>query len=220
MNLTPRDVEIIAWIGRAGGVLSMQLQVRPPGRTQKAVSQKLQRLRENGLLTHARPFGGNKHMYLATRKGLGVAGLDLLPTATVSLETAAHQVAATWLSLELEAEHGADAVVYERELRASHDHWAVVGRAARARAGTPRRHYPDFAVETADGRRLAVEVELSIKAPARLDEIMRAYGASSLDLVHYYASGRGVLRALSDAVARTVTTDRVEVLDWRQPSAI
>jgi hypothetical protein len=73
-------------------------------------------------------------------------------------------------------------------------------------------HRPDLALIGRDNRILAIEVELSIKAPRRLQAICRAY-ARARHLAHvYYLATPSVARAVSRAVAEVRAEDRVAVL--------
>ncbi|MDQ6835427.1 MAG: hypothetical protein M3016_04495, partial [Actinomycetota bacterium] len=45
--------------------------------------------------------------------------------------------------------------------------------------GAERRHYPDLLLDTSTGHRVAVELELTPKSPARLREILGGYGLDS-----------------------------------------
>ena len=67
-----------------------------------------------------------------------------------------------------------------------------------------RLHVPDLAVEARPGEKpLAIEIELTPKAPRRLRSIMRLYAsAGHLAGVRYYVADAGALRAVERAIAR------------------
>ena len=80
-------------------------------------------------------------------------------------------------------------VLAERELRLveSDEGKLLASVKAAAAGGLPALHRPDL-VLVADGRTLAVEVELSVKAPRRLQRICTAYArARHVDHVYYLA---------------------------------
>jgi hypothetical protein len=78
--------------------------------------------------------------------------------------------------------------------------------------GRPALHRPDLAAVSADGRTVAVEVELSVKAPRRLATICRGYArARHLERVYYLAASAAG-RAVGRAVAETRAGDRITVL--------
>jgi hypothetical protein len=63
-------------------------------------------------------------------------------------------------------------------------------------------HFPDLAVEQADGRPLAIELELTAKGRGRLDQIVAAYvRGRHIGAVRYYAAPT-VLRGVEGAVVR------------------
>lgn len=78
--------------------------------------------------------------------------------------------------------------------------------------GRPALHRPDLALIGRDNRVLAIEVELSIKAPRRLQTICRAY-ARARHLAHvYYLATPSVARAVLRAVVEVRAEDRVAVM--------
>ncbi len=102
----------------------------------------------------------------------------------------------------------------ERELRvAEGDEGKLLASVSSANCpGAPGLHRPDLALIGRDNRVLAVELELSIKAPRRLQAICRAY-ARSRHLAHvYYLATPAVQRAVSRAIAEVRAKDRVAVL--------
>ncbi|MGI8920746.1 MAG: hypothetical protein ACR2HD_03590 [Solirubrobacteraceae bacterium] len=204
IRFTADDHDLLGWIGRVGAVQTVHVMARS-GRDRRPVGLTLQRLAENGFLTSARLLSDTGPLFVATRSGLTIAGLEYLNPAEISIESAHHQIAVAWLALELEREHSADHLIFERELRADPGHWAAL------------RHRPDCVIETSADRGIAIEVELSIKSPARLDDIMRAYaGSPAVDAVRYYAGNERVRRALSNAVARTGSEALVEIRRWER----
>jgi hypothetical protein len=155
-----------------------------------------------------------------TQAGLGVVDSDLGRPREIDLATYRHDVGVTWLAVG--AERGifgeVSAIVSERRMR-SEDRRA--GRPADAprhgvRLGIGERgernlHYPDLVLVTAGGHRVAFELELSTKQPAKRERILAAYAADRrIDAVVYLVNHR----AAGDAVARSaarVGADKVQV---------
>jgi hypothetical protein len=138
-RLTPRDKEIVRWIGR----LRMAGAAQVAGRFDLGRAVTYARLRglvRLGLLEHARIFHGAPGVYLATRVGLASVDLDL-PPARVDLRTYGHDLELTSLVLELEREFGPDRVRTEREMRASD-----------TSPGRPAGQRPSFAVSLTGAR--------------------------------------------------------------------
>jgi hypothetical protein len=156
-------------------------------------------------------------MHLITRNGLRAIGSSL-PTPRLDVHNYRHDVGLAWLWLT--ARHGTfgplSEIVSERQMR-SHD--AVRGREAEpfavrlggvAARGNERLHYPDLLVRTADGRRVALELELSGKKRLRLESILAAYGADPriADVV-YLVESQALARNVERAARRVGASDLV-----------
>lgn len=188
--VTERDRDVLLWIGRAGAAEAEQVAERfSLGRT--AVYRRLRVCLDRGLLTHERMLYGEPGMYVATRAGLDFAGLGYMEPARLSPALWRHWIEQTSVLIHLGLEFGPAAVLTEREIRAlerdSHDpvFSCPVGRLPGGRA---RLHRPDLVVRTASSA-VAVEVELTLKAPSRLQQILRNWHRNrSVESVLYYAS--------------------------------
>jgi len=212
-----RELGLVCWIGRAGVVQDAQVALRHPSGPDGAQAG-LDRARKSGLLRRVdHPFSPHPPLHLATTAGLRACGLGRLGPAQARAPGLAHALGCVWLGLELEAEQGAAAVRYERELRVGPPAWARVGASAPG-AGAAESHRPDLTLEVG-ARRFAVELELSRKAPARLDAILAAYATSpGLDGVRYYAPDAGVGRLVAAAARRAGADGLVEVVTWAPPT--
>lgn len=69
----------------------------------------------------------------------------------------------------------------EREIRAGYP---------KLKAGQTHPHTPDAILINAESKRVALEVELSVKSYSRLDKILKKYVESDFDKVWYFALGR------------------------------
>jgi hypothetical protein len=79
--------------------------------------------------------------------------------------------------------------------------------------GAPRLHRPDLAI-TADQRLIAIEVELTPKAPRRLEAIVRSWRrASWVSEVRYYCEPGPTRRGVERAIQKTHAGERVRVLE-------
>jgi len=115
-------------------------------------------------------------VYVATREGLGVAGLEELGPGTVSLQSYTHELRCVDQLVALELA-GFSETLTEREMRAAErvgDARFSVPLARFAAKGAERVHWPDLAIRREEGW-WAVEVELTAKTPGRLEEILRGY---------------------------------------------
>lgn len=210
-HVTERDVAIVRWIGRLRFAEAEQI----AGRFEMDLHNAYRRLRgliALDLVEHRRVFHAQPGAYTTTRAGLELAGLRL-PPGRIDIRTYEHDRLMGDVAIALEREFGAAAMVTEREMR-SVDATADPPRyAVRRGASESKRalHFPDLAVELDDGRRLAVEVELSAKGRTRLDSIVTAYvRAPRVSEVRYYVAP-AALDGVNRAVDRAAGGDRFEV---------
>jgi hypothetical protein len=221
--VTHQDLDMLSWLGRHRFASVPQV-ARWTRRPVKVAYRRLAALRQLDLVAYERPTL-HHGVYVATRAGLRVAGLEL-PTATVDIRCFHHDRAVLDLALDL-GEEG-EVLVTEREMRHA-DEAAVrakerptYGVALPARGGV---HYPDLAVELDTGRIRAVEVERTAKNRARLERILAGYArARHVAEVVYYVPGARV----GDHVTRTARSVGAEtvvsVVTWpgwgRLPEAV
>ncbi|HET9075004.1 MAG TPA: hypothetical protein VFN48_10525 [Solirubrobacteraceae bacterium] len=102
----------------------------------------------------------------------------------------------------------------ERQLAVEdgHDAPGGIGVGAFLADGRPQRHYPDLLLDTASGRRIGVELELTHKGARRLDRIMEAYASDlSVDAVLYLVADPRIGAQIHAAAERADMADRVHV---------
>lgn len=151
----------------------------------------------------------------ATRSGLRFAGLDL-GLCVVSPGSVSHWLRCTSVALELGERYGSDRVIAERELRfieQAEGRPIYSAKLGHRPDGSDQLHRPDLALAIGE-RPVAVEVELSPKAPRRLEAIIAAWRRASwvggvLYLCEPGATRRGVERAVRAARAE----ERIEVAE-------
>lgn len=183
------------------------------GTTRRVAYRRLQALAFAECVTYVRPFDRESGCYLATTAGLA-AVRSPLPAPRVDPRSYRHDLGLTWLWLQADARSaGSGRVVSERVMRSQDGRgdgpgWAVGDRAAR------RGHYPDLVVEQG-GRRFAIELELSIKSPRRLDRILTAYVRDSrVERILYFTDRPDVRGAVEAAVRRVRAEELVVVRDF------
>lgn len=207
-----RDRELVAWIARMGAVGIEHVQERF-GVCRSVAYALLARVVEAELIERVATLDGDPTLLRATAQGIAYAGLGLAP-AKVAPGQVDHWLACADVALWAERRWGAESLMSERELRfaelgaltpiAS----AIVGELP---GGRPMLHRPDLIVRH-DGRTMAIEVELTPKAPRRLEQIMRSWRrARHVDRVLYLCPAGPTCRAVERAVATTHAQERVSV---------
>lgn len=208
-----RDRAILAWVGRLGVVRLDDVRARfALGRT--VAYRRTAALIEAGLLERVRVLYSEPALLRATRTGLRYVGLPF-SVASLSPELTQHWITCARVALCLEREHGAAAVLSEREIRAAErasGRPLASAKLGEHASGQARLHRADLALVIADGI-VAVEVELTPKAPRRLEAIIRAWRrASWVDSVRYYARAGATMGGLERVLHRTRAADRIEVV--------
>ena len=211
---------ILAWIGRIGAAGAAEVAARF-GLSAPAARARLVACERAGLLEAARLLHRQPPLYAATRSGLRAAGLGELRPCRVSPSGFAHLREVAGAAAALECTLPDLAVVGERELRV----WerqagrplasAELGLAA---DGGYARHRPDLVLWPAgslgDPRApaVAIEVELTVKAPPRLAAIVRGWARSRLVAGVVYYTSPPAARALRRAIADEQAQEMVHLL--------
>ncbi len=198
--VTERDVTVLRWVGEQFAVRADVIRWllggnRPlsEGRTRQVID----RWRRAGLVHQRRFFVGAETVVWPTREGLRLV-LDGYRCRTPALSMLAHLHAVSLVRLGVERRSSGRCWVPERALY-------------RARAA-PDVHVADGEYIDRDGRRTAVEVELTVKAAERLRRIV---GGLTLeyDRVLYVTGDARVATAVRGAVKALREDGRVELVD-------
>jgi hypothetical protein len=211
---TERDAEIVRWLGRIGAASAENVMARfHMGRSW--AYDRLSRLVRDGLLEQKTLLHRQPGLYIATAEGLRWTLQERLGVYRVSAGGFAHAAELANVAVEFFLALPQWGQMSERELRiAEGDEGKLLAsvKLGELPGGRPALHRPDLALIGRDNRVLAIEVELSIKAPRRLQAICRAY-ARARHLAHvYYLATPAVARAVCRAVAEVRAEDRVAVL--------
>lgn len=217
--MTDRDREIVRWIGRIGAVTVPQVMARFELCRTIAYS-RIGACVEAGYVRRARLVYNNPALLVATTAGLRYARLELSPMR-VSLSLAPHHLVCGHVAVWLERARPGERVVSVRELEHEERQQGLLIASAtmgELPSGSPRQHRPDFAVLGAAGTE-AIEVELTGKAPSRLDQILRAWKwARHVDRVTYLCPPGPTLRAVAAAIERTDAGDYVGLVSLEELS--
>jgi len=170
---------------------------------------------EGGLLERLDLLRAEPSLLRASRAGLRYAGLGLAP-AVVSPGSVDHWLRCATTALKLGEEFGAECVLSERALWLAErieEQPIVSAQVGELPSGGPRLHRPDLAILTEE-RPIAVEVELTPKAPRRLEGLIRSWRrAGWVEEVRYYCEPGPTRRAVERAVQKTHAEERIRILE-------
>jgi hypothetical protein len=186
---------------------------------ESATRARLRGLATEGLVGASRVLYGEPALYALTRRGLLSAGRGELDPVVVGASNAAHLAAVARVAVVLAGE--GHRLTGERELRA----WErAAGRALAsaevgwARDGSVALHRPDL-VCLGDGLPVAIEVELTVKAPERLGRIVRGWARSRVVAGAVYHAAPAAMRAVERAIDAELAGERVRVVALRSTSS-
>ena len=190
LKLTERDVEILRFINDFGFCEMPHLDKRF-GLNKPRNYQLLNRLVRGGLLFHERIFYGRHGIYRLTRRGAAFTNLPAMHK--VVFGTYVHDVALLDVYLQLRETYPQAHWIGQRALLKEKGQESV----------GKRGHLSDGILILSNEKRVAIEIELTLKARRRLEMILKAYGgAFEYKEVWYYCS---------DSVAsymRSMTVDK------------
>lgn len=226
-QLTERDHQLLRFVADHRLVLADHARALL-GTSLSVAQTRLRALRGQGLVTQRRIFYHQPDCYQVTSRGLAALGSELsLPSG--ELREYLHDVGLAWLWLA--AQRGAFGAVVEvlseRQLRSRDGLPRRGGALVLPGAGPPRHgvrldgfgprgherlHYPDLVLRTGDGRRIALELELTAKGLRRREKILSAYAtARNVDSVIYLANRPAVARGISASITKLHLAARVQV---------
>jgi hypothetical protein len=215
----PATDAILDWLARIGA--GSVAEIAAACRLSERVTQgRLATLEQQGKMRTLRLLHRVAALHTLTRAGLVAAGRPELDPVAVSTSNFAHLLAVARVAVAL-ADAGRT-VGGERELRAFErleNRPLASAEVGLARDGTFARHRPDLVCWEA-GRPIAIEVELTVKAPVRLATIVRGWARSRLvGGVVYYATA-AASRALVRAVRSESAGGRVAILTLEQAGEV
>jgi hypothetical protein len=217
-RITDRDRTLLSFIGEHRLVLATHVQALL-GISAGAAYARLHSLSQAGFLIHRPLFQGEPGCYQITHKGLQLID-SALPRPRIDLRGYRHDVGVAWLSLAARnGVFGPMQEVHAERLLRSHDGTAEgredplgVRLGGFGPGGRARLHYPDLVLVGADGRRFAIELELSQKGRSRLEQIIAGYGADRrVDGVLYLVDDARVARGVRAAAANVGISHLVHV---------
>ena len=222
---SPEQVEIMQWTARMGAITAEAVADRE-GVTVASARARLGVLVKAGWLSHKRPLAKQPALYTLTRAGMRNCGLRGLDPCRVSASNAQHLIVCARVAASLEGCYPDHLVLGERELRRDERERGIPLASARMGIGPdggPLLHRPDLvlwpqasadpdAIE--DGLPVAVEVELTIKAPQRLADICLAWARCRCVAGVIYIAPPEVQRALERAIDQAQAHEQIVVIGF------
>ena len=193
------------------------------GTSESAARARLSRLAKAGYIQSARLFYNQPAMHLIASDGLNVLG-STLPEPQLDVHSYQHDAGVAWLWI---AARGGTfgplrEVIGERRMRSqdgrrdrdAHPPSEPLGvkLGGVGPRGGEALHYPDLLLRTVDGRRVALELELSSKGRVRLERILAGYAADGrIDGVVYLVESSAVARSVQAAARRLGISSLVHI---------
>jgi hypothetical protein len=219
---TEKDAEIVGWVGRVGAAGADHVMARF-GMGRSWAYARLSCLVRDGLLAQRTLLYRTPGLYVATAEGLRWRGLQRLGCYRVSPGGFEHARQVASAAVALHQGFPDWELLGEREIRVHENDSdellasAIVGELPGRR---PALHRPDLALIAPSGRVLSIEIELSVKAPRRLQAICRGYARARHVSHVYYLAAPPAARALARAVAETRSHERITVLALAEVDAL
>jgi hypothetical protein len=207
----------VRWTARLGAVTADALAVRLDA-TVASARARLRGAERAGLLGCHRPLAGQPPLYTATAAGVRACGERDLQPCRVSASGARHLIVCSHVAAALERCYPDHALLGERELRRAervHGRPLASARIGWRHGGDAGVHRPDLVLlpqRVPDGLPVAVEVELTVKAPRRLHDICLAWARAGCVAGVLYLAPADVRRALARAVRSAAAGERIAVL--------
>ncbi len=213
----PGRVLLLRWVAGIGAVTADALAARE-GTTLTSARATLSAATRQGLLARDRPLVDMPALYVVTRAGLRACGLSEIEPSRVSPASARHMVCCAGIAAALERRFPDHALMGERELVWRERRGGVplasvrLGPAGGHRAQLHRPDLVMWPVLAERGLPIAVEVELTTKAPRRLAEICRGWARARHIAGVLYLVPPAVERALARAVTTAQAGERIAIV--------
>jgi hypothetical protein len=199
------------------GALSAEALAEHEGDSPASARARLLAAERVGLLVRARPLTDQPALFTLTRAGLSAVGMRGVDTSRISAANARHAAVCARVAVALERAYPDRRVTGEHELRrAERERGAPLASARLGRNpdGTALLHRPDLVLwphPPEDLLPVAVEVELTVKAPRRLAEICSAWARCRCVEGVLYLAAEEADHALQRAVEKANAHSRVVI---------
>ncbi len=236
-SCSPEHLAMLRWTAGLGAVTAEAF-AQHMDLTLASARARLSAAQRAGLLARKRVLVGEPALYTVTGAGLRAGALGGFEPCRVSAANAPHAIACAGATAALELAYPDHRVMGERELRREErecgEALASAWLGERLDANSPSAppggaqspvahrsgtrmglHRPDLVLWPLAHERLpvAVEVELTVKAPQRLLEICRAWARCRCVAGTLYLASADVQRPLARAIERACADERVVVVE-------
>jgi len=183
--LQERDKVVIQWLSRVGIASSDQV-ASMFGYSEAPILRRLQKLRQAGKVDGKKIDNGYPVVFWSK------ISYFALPAKQPNHGTFEHDYTLTSLYIWLTQQYPGRVITTDRELRRDQGVGRLIGERGK------RKHLPDGILEL-DNRRIAFELENSVKHKDRLQSIFRQYYADrNIDQVWYFATSVGVQNVIAN----------------------
>ncbi|MGH2835036.1 MAG: hypothetical protein ACRDK4_04605 [Solirubrobacteraceae bacterium] len=217
-SIATERLDSLRWAASLGAITAEALTVRRAVSVASARG-RLSAMCRRGLLRRTRPLNGCPALFSLTAAGARAAGLPGLAPVRVGASSADHLSVCALAAAALERYYPQMRVIGERELRSAErscGHPLASARLAGRYAGSSGLHRPDLVLAPLaredQSLPVAVEVELTIKAPQRLREICRAWARCSQVAGVLYLVSERTQPAVTRAVAAAGAGERIAIV--------
>jgi hypothetical protein len=217
-SIPEQQLAILQWTAIIGAVTAEALAMRERCSLRSARGRLLAAQRA-GLLSRERPLAQRPALFTATRAGLRAADLPGIEPARVSPANARHSIECAAVAAVLERLYPEHRVMGERELRREERHRTAPLASASLGLGVNGAallHRPDLVLwpdTSIAALPVAVEVELTVKAPRRLIAICRAWARCRCVEGVLYIVSPEVQGPLTRAVSAARAEDALAVIE-------
>lgn len=216
-ELSERQSELIRWCAGLGAVTAEALAVHDQS-TLSSARGRLADAERHGLTCAWRLLRDQPTIYTVTKLGLRLAAMNGVEASRVSPGGARHAILCCAAAVALERTYPDWLVLGEPSIRRLEREGprplAEIGRLASG-LGTRARHRPDLLLvdrREASGLPIAVEVELTVKGPSRLESICLAWARSREVAGVIYLAAPEVRTPLGRAIEGAGAAGRIVVL--------
>ncbi len=218
VQLTSRDRQLLEFLAEHRLVLAGHVRVLL-GVSRPAADARLRALAQAGYLTRVPVLHRQPWCIQIARAGLAAIGSEL-PTPRLNLHSYQHDVGVGWLWLAAASGTFGQMreVIGERRMRShdasTRDHHQPFGvrLGGLGADGRDRLHYPDLLLVTGDGKRVALELELTWKGPGRTQRILAGYAAEPrVEGVMYLVESASIARSVGRCARTLGISDLVKV---------